>query len=254
MIEHEIHHPAVSFRSFAVKDGFSFLDTSSECIGSDNFEDYDLEETLEDFECDGETIKAIQATQQDRTKDEYIELEDVLETHSDTRTVADTILQDENEPAVAREEPKSKFTELEFINVTSLRKHICNLIQNEVNYTAIAEHTVPQEQVSLVKAAFHEAGAKVILSPLNKELQGESSGVGIAVHNRDETCESTLLQYMQNHGRISSFYIAIIGGQTVLVHILYLWTGAGNATAKSRAKNLLDTLLPKRKHYQSALK
>ena len=60
---------------------------------------------------------------------------------------------------------KSEDTATGFVIVTSLRKHIGDSLMSKAAYTCIAEHTVPENQVSTVKAACSGARAKISLSP-----------------------------------------------------------------------------------------
>ena len=198
------------------------------------FTPYDNEEPHITFECDKE-------------EQTYIDTQTTTNTHGNA-------IDEEPEDNIGDEvnyipANMHNHTILDFINVTSLRKHFTTTMSTNATYTAIAEHTTPINHIAAIKRSFKQADQRIFLSPLHDEAIGESSGVGIAISNNDAKCipysyKDPQLKTFYNQGRLASFYINVEGGNTLLTHIIYLWTGsAHNNKAKSRSNDLIDILM-----------
>ena len=136
---------------------------------------------------------------------------------------------------------------LDFINITSLPVHEPQLLTTDATYTAIAEHAVGKKKMRKYKKSFKEAACKIHLSPLSQEKKGCSAGVGIFSAERGNFVfmppRTKAMALCHKAGRADTYCLDLGGGDTVMIHVIYLWTGSTNdSRSNSRSDDVINAI------------
>lgn len=82
---------------------------------------------------------------------------------------------------------------LKTINVTSLRKHGCDLLHRKVSAIVVQEHVATANEKEKLKTTFHAHNWSLDLGPLNPESKGVSAESALLSRSRAKHCRSKIL-------------------------------------------------------------
>lgn len=248
-------------------------DEISDDDDKDSFMDYDVDEVenkvLDDLMCGSQEDTAGDAIAPPQASETCAGLSNASQVASNAEGAeqnggdTDDVTQEEEDqidleassehPTMPRLESANGYTQLDFINPTSLMAHAQAIGSAKSDYTFMTEHAVPKFKKKAVKRRWFKAfGSQIHIGPLSGEAKGRSAGIAATCGNDAKLVNlnpsTKNMQEVVQAGRAAIYVADLGGGGTCIVYCLYGWTGSAVCKRTgARTDDILSAMLEESK-------